>query len=288
MSSQIGSVSQLWRYPVKSLQGERVGAVELGERGVPGDRCWAVRDEERGGIRGAKRFAGLMQLSARFDEEPAPRGSSPAVVQFPDGRELATEDPRLPEELSKFLGSPVTFWPLLPAEMLEHYERGAPVHDDMERELRRVFARTEEEPLPDLSLFPEEVLRFESPPGTYFDAYPLLLLTERSLQSLGEQAPGSQFDVRRFRPNVLLDTPASGDPFPEFAWAGREVRIGDAVLEIEMECPRCVMTTHEFADLPRDPSIMRTLVQQAGGNLGVYASVKDQGRIREGDAVELL
>lgn len=288
MAETVGSVAQLWRYPVKSLQGERVSQFMLTPRGVPGDRCWAVRDEERGGIRGAKRFAKLMQLAARFDHPPQAEGSSAAVVRFPDGEEFTTADPALADRLCEFLGAHVTFWPLLPKEKLEHYRRGAPVHEDLERELRRVFARKEDEPLPDLSVFPDDVLQYESPPGTYFDAFPLLLLSDRSLETLQRQGEDSRFDVRRFRPNLLLTDCAADEPFPEFGWAGRQLQVGAARLHVEIACPRCVMTTHDFADLPRDPEIMRTLVREAGGNLGVYASVEEPGEVAEGDAVRLL
>jgi uncharacterized protein YcbX len=93
--------------------------------------------------------------------------------------------------------------------------------------------------------------------------------------------------VRRFRPNVVLDqTPEQ--PFPELAWAGRRVRLGAAVLRLTIRCMRCVMTTHGFADLPRDPGVMRALVRATDGHLGVYASVESPGRVRRGDVLALL
>lgn len=285
---EVGSVAELRRYPVKSMGGERLDAVELAAGGLPGDRAWAVRDEVRGGIRGAKKIPALMGLRARYTRPPAPTGSSPAEIALPDGSTLATGDADVHDRLSAALDHPVTLWPLLPADALDHYRRGAPAHEDFEQELRAIFGRSADEPLPDLSLFPPEVLEFESPPGTYFDAYPLLLLSEASLQRMNEKAPGSRFDARRFRPNFLITTHEIGAPFPEQAWRGRRLRIGEAVLRVTIECPRCVMVTHGFDDLPKDPAVMRALVREAGGNLGVYATVDTPGRVRVGDAVELL
>ncbi|MFP8878465.1 MAG: MOSC domain-containing protein, partial [Myxococcota bacterium] len=182
----------------------------------------------------------------------------------------------------------VTLWPLIPASELDHYRRGQAVHDDMETELRAISGRTLEEPLPDLSTFPPEILHFASPPGTYFDAFPLLVMTSTSLATLQSKAPGSRFDIRRFRPNFLIGGADDSKPFPESEWCGKRLRMGDAEIEVVMDCPRCVMTTHGLDDLPKDPEIMRTLVREAGGNLGVYAKPIRAGRIQTGDAVELL
>ena len=84
-----------------------------------------------------------------------------------------------------------------------------------------------------------------------------------------------KFDVRRFRPNILLETEEKG--FPEEKLVGQRGRLGSAILKFEIICPRCVMTTHGFNDLPKDPKIMR-LVKHNNGNLGVYAC-RDPGTI---------
>jgi uncharacterized protein YcbX len=134
-------------------------------------------------------------------------------------------------------------------------------------------------------VFPPDLFAYESPPGTYFDAFPLLLLTSASLRRLQEAAPASRVDIRRFRPNFLIETPEEG--FVELAWAGKRLRLGGALVEARIACPRCVMITHGFADLPRDPGLMRSVVRHAGGSLGVYASVVEPGPVRVGDAVAL-
>jgi len=283
---RVGRVAEIGRYPVKSMGGERLPVVEIGARGLPGDRAWAVRDEKRGGIRGAKKIPALMRLRARYPEPPAPTGSSPAEIELPDGSAVGTGDPDVAERLSRALGHPVTLWPLLPPDALDHYRRGAPTHEDLERELRAVFGRAPDEPLPDLSVLPPELLEYESPPGTYFDAFPLLLLSRASLRTLEARHPGSVFDVRRFRPNLLLDT-EEAEGFPEDAWCGERLRVGGAVLRVSIRCPRCVMTTHGFENLPRDPAVMRALVKENAGQLGVYAEVETPGPVRVGDAVEL-
>jgi len=280
----IGRLTNIFRYPVKSMGGEELTGVALADRGIPGDRAWAVRDEQRGGIRGGKRFPELMQCSARYDSDPPSAGSTPAQVTLPDGTELPIDAERMPELLSRLVDSPLTVWPLMPADMLEHYTRGAPVLEDFEAEMRRIFGRTADEPLPDLGAFPEELMRYESPPGTYFDAFPLLIMTRQSLAHLQSLAPDHQFDVRRFRPNLLIDADSS-EALPEREWVGRRLQLGDAEVEITMDCPRCVMTTHGFAGLPKDPGIMRTLVQAVDGNLGVYATVTRPGRVSVDDPV---
>ncbi len=288
--TNVGTIAEIRRYPVKSMDGEVLAATPLGARGLPGDRAWAVRDEVQGGIRGAKKIPALMRLSAVYPSPPAAEGSSPALITFPDGSTCATTDPDVNARLSRALDHAVSLWPLVPPDDREHYRRGAPTHGDFEQEMRATFARLPDEPLPDLTVFPPELFELESPVGTYFDAFPLLLMSTRALATMAERHPASRFDVRRFRPNLVLDV--AGDDatggFPETAWAGRRLRVGDAVLQVTVACPRCVMTTHGFADLPKDPGIMRALVKETGGQLGVYAAVEVPGTVRRGDTAVLL
>jgi uncharacterized protein YcbX len=282
----IGRITGIRRYPVKSMAGEELEQVGLGENGLPGDRAWAVRDEVRGGIRGGKKIPALMTCAARYEKPPADTGSSPAEIELPDGSRISTSDADAGARISEAVGHEVTLWPLMPADAVDHYLRGAPTHEDMEQELRAIFARQPDEPLPDLSIFPPEILQYESPPGTYFDAFPLLVMSEQSLAQMASVAPESRFDVRRFRPNLIVDA-AGDDPFPEQAWRGKRIRVGTAVVEITVACPRCVMTTHGFDDLAKDPKVMRALVANAEGNLGVYAKVAEPGELRVGDEIEV-
>jgi len=279
-------VEQLFRYPVKSMAGESLPSLELSARGATGDRVWAVRDEVRGGIRGGKKIPSLMTLAARFSGQPASEGSSPAIITAADGSQRETDAEDINNWLSDKLDHAVTLWPLLPADALDHYRRGAPDNEDFEAELREMFARTPDEPLPDLEIF-AEVIEYESPPGTYFDAFPILIMTKQSLATMAAHRPESAFHVDRFRPNLLLDAPGIDHPFPEATWLGQNIQIGDVTLETVAECPRCSMTTHGFGELPKDPGIMRALVQANGGNIGVYARVVSGGMVKCGDQLSV-
>jgi uncharacterized protein YcbX len=281
------TVKQLFRFPVKSMAGQAHSTLEITQRGVVGDRVWAVRDEVRGGIRGGKKIPSLMTLAARFVGEPIAEGSSSAIITAADDSERETGSEGINEWLSEKLDHPVTLWPLLPAEALDHYRRGAPDNEDFETEMRELFARNADEPLPDLEMF-AEVIDYESPPGTYFDAFPILIMTEQSLATMARHRPESVFDVDRFRPNLLLDAPNSDHPFPESQWVGQQVQVGEVVFEIIGDCPRCVMTTHGFSKLEEDPGIMRALVEAHEGNLGVYAKVVKGGRLSVGDTLTQL
>lgn len=283
-------LENIYRYPVKSMGGHRQSACELTTNGVPGDRVWALRDLERNNFKTGKRYAGLMGCTAQLLAEPSTALPSPEVqIELPNGSQLHSADSGANRELSDFLGSPVRLMALQPASNVEHYRRQAPNPDDPQSDPRAVFARTDSEPLPDLSGFPKELFEYESPLGTYFDAYPILLLSRASMASLAKVAPSSEFALARFRPTLLVDGEATaGNQFPEDAWVGKTLKIGEALLAVEIACPRCIMTTHGFGSLAKDPSIMRTLVKHHGGNLGVYAKVVQPGAIAEGDQIEVL
>jgi uncharacterized protein YcbX len=287
----LGAIESLWRYPAKSMMGDSFASLPVDERGVVGDRGWAVRDEVRGGIRGAKKIGGLMRLHARYVDEPRPGGSpQPIEITAPDGQRVRSDEGDVHERLSRFLDHRVTLCPLRPKEDLDHYRRGAPDTEDAGSELRAIFGREPDEPLPTFDGIPLDVLvEYESPPGTYFDAFPIHIVTDRSLQTLAALAPKSEFDVRRFRPNVVVavEQDVAGE-FPEQDWIGRKVGIGDAEVEVTASCPRCVMVTRDLAQLSEDRQVLRTIVRHADQNVGVYANVVRPGTLQMGAAVTLF
>ena len=286
--TKIGTVQELWRYPVKSMVGEQLAQTTIVSNGVPGDRGWALRDEAAGEIRGGKKLPGLMRCTARYLLEPGEGDVPPVEITFPDGSSVTTEDPRAAARLSEFLGRQVTLWPLQPPENRDHYRRGLPDKPDLMDELRDVFGRLPEEPLPDLSVFSQELFEFTSPVGTYFDAFPLHLLSTASLAALGADAPADRFDRRRFRPNVLIASADGERGLVDVGWTGRSLRVGEAIVQVQLPTPRCSMTMQPQPGLPKDPLTLRAIVRDGDQNLGAYATVTTPGRVAVGDAVELL
>src|SRR3954447_16161192 len=101
----VGSVAEIWRYPVKSMRGERLAQSAIGTRGLHADRMWAVRDVGLDTFTTARRWPVLLQCSARFVEDPAGRSAEPgdvleAVVTFPDGGAVSSSDAAIHDRLS--------------------------------------------------------------------------------------------------------------------------------------------------------------------------------------------
>ena len=271
----LGTVAAIFRYPVKSMLGESIESAEIQDAGIVGDRVWAVRDELRGNFMTGKRVGALMGCIGR-----SPRsGAGVPEIELPTGETFRADAPSARRRLSEYLGHRVSLWPC-ESPPVEQAPAAGPA------ELEAILARAPGEPLPDLSGIPKELLEFGGRPVKPFvDLAPLMLLTSASIATLQRSAPEAQIDVRRFRPSVTIDA-IERSRFPEQQWIGRRLRVGDSLWQVRMTCPRCVMTTHGFAELPQDPTVMRRLVSEAGGNLGVYASVERPGRIHVGDAVE--
>ncbi|MFK7895749.1 MAG: MOSC domain-containing protein [Myxococcota bacterium] len=272
----LGTIRSIHRYPVKSMLGEALDAAELDVNGIPGDRAWGARDELRADFFVGKRSAKLMSCRATYPDgtEAAPQ------IELPDGSFFRADEDEAARRVSDFVGRDVTLWPVVPEA-----RQATPKDDtDMMTEMQAMMARTPDEPAPDFSAPPPELLEVYARGGPFFDAFPLMLLSQSSIDSIAAAAPNSQIDIRRFRPSLLIDTDEPG-PFPEQAWIGRRLQIGGAVLKVQMTCARCIMTTHGFADLAKDAQIMRTLVKEAEGNLGVYVSIEEPGAIRAGDPI---
>ncbi len=288
--AQTGRVVSIWRYPVKSMAGERIPTGSLGPLGLHADRTWAVRDVELDATTSAKRLPSLMWCTARYAAEPpadAGPGRAPEVIiGFPDGLEVCSSDPSVHQTLSAYLDRDVELRALPSVSDKGAYRGPIATKSD----IRTIFGLAPDDPLPDLSMFPvrklAEISRYATPVGTYVDAYPLHLLTEQSLRAMASHSPDADFDVRRFRPTILVDWPAGGEQ-PELGWCGGILSAGTARLAPQIPTVRCVMPSHSQPGLDRDPAVTRTVAAHARRCLGVYATVAASGRITEGDVLQL-
>lgn len=265
MATTIGRVRAIWRYPVKSLRGERLESAEVTPNGLAGDRAYALRDRLAGRVMSGKRWARLFECAARYPDGPE---AAPEIV-LPDGSRLRVESAAA--ALTAWLGHDVELVRAR-ADESSQYEIAIQTVDEIEAGIDQSTA---------------DVGDFPCPPGAFFDAAPLHVLTDATIGALRASYPDGHFDVRRFRPNVFVET-GGGPALIEEGWIGRTLAIGrETRASVLMGTIRCVMTTLAQDDLPRDPRILRTVAQRAGGNAGVYATVEQPGTIRVGDAVVL-
>jgi uncharacterized protein YcbX len=269
--SSAGRVVAIWRYPVKSMLGEELNATVVTDRGLLGDRSLALVDAETGKVASAKdprRWPNLFEFRAAFLEPPVDVVSSPLPpvrITLPDGATLSTSDDEIEARLSAAVGRSV-------------------------RLARSPFAgATGEGYVLDVDWLPQrdQVFEIPIPPGTFFDCALVHLVTTATLDRLRAQAPSSRFEVRRFRPNLVIQTPEGSHGFTENDWIGHTLELGGVRLRIDRPTERCVMTTLPQSDLPKDPSVLRAAVRENEGNVGVYATVEQAGWVRRGDAVEL-
>ena len=272
----LGTIVSLWRYPVKSMMGEELNAAEVTKGGLLGDRAYALVDSADGKVASAKnprKWPQLFDFRAALADAPRTGVKAPPVrIALPDGAIVNSEQPDLHQILSKALKREVT---------LDAIAHG---HQDVVR------TAAAEEYWPDIEGLEhrDTVTDFGLPEGTFFDCAVVHLLTTATLDRLRVLYPQGRFEVRRFRPNIVVETANDGKDFVENDWIGQILAIGDAVrLSITGPCPRCVMTTLPQGDLPKDTGILRTAAQHNGANVGVYASVLQGGKVRRGDSVRL-
>ena len=270
-----GTVVGLWRYPVKSMMGEELNGAVLTERGVLGDRRFALVDAATGKVAGAKnprKWGDFFAFRAAYAEPPRAGATLPAVrLTLPDGAVATSDQPDLAQVLSRALGRDV--------ELAESQGNGA------------TAAAQAEEYWPDVDglEFRDTVTDFELPAGTFFDLAVVHLVTTATLDRLRALYPDGRFEARRFRPNVVVATDPGREGFVENEWIDRTIALGDEVrLRVTGPCPRCVMTTLAQGDLPKDTGILRAAAQHNQANVGVYADVLAPGTVRRGDRVTVL
>ncbi len=291
--SEIGDarIAELWRYPVKSMQGERIDAGDVGDAGFTGDRVYALVDPASGKVGSAKHprlWGALLECRARYAEEPTIDAPLPAVViTLPDGTETRSDDPEVDGRLSAMLGRPVLLTTVAPEgnSYLAVWPEMDGVLPDEFRAENAVEGSESEGTMTDLGL------GLASPPGTFFDVSALHVLTTATLAGLGEMEPESRFAVERYRPNVVIDT--AGAPFAENEWAGRTMRLGTELTALGIiPTMRCIMTTLAQGDLPRDNGVLRTVTRSnrieipglgTWSCVGAYAAVTGPGHVQVGD-----
>jgi len=293
-SERVGTIRALWRFPVKSMLGEELDAADLGEGGIVGDRAYALRDRETAKVASAKHpklWPNLLACRAAFVDATHPDVElRPARIELADGSSVLSDAADVDAVLSRFFGRDVelahaaqngyTIDQYHPDE--ENYDPDGHRDEVVEAQLGAAF-------------FNERGLPSAVPESSFFDLFPLSVLTTSSLDKLGELEPHSRFDARRFRMNVIVDTPARG--FVENEWLGRTLAIGDDVLlGVALPDPRCVMPSLAQEDLPKDSRILKALAQHnridVAGALypcaGVYAVAEATGTIRKGDRISLV
>jgi uncharacterized protein YcbX len=280
----IGSVGALFRFPVKSMLGQRVAEFAIGPNGVFGDRAWALRELATGRIVSAKKWAEMFRFRASYPTPPERNPAHAAIVTTPEGRDISADDPAASAAISDALGHKVRI------ERAEANKVSRALFDPA-----LVFGDTPlEQVLPSLIKYladqePPGPDDFAMPRGTFFDAAPLHLITRTTLDRMAALSGLDAFDVQRFRPNILIDNDDAGSGFIEDEWLGRRLAIGSAVtVEITIPVIRCVMTTHAQGDLPRELGVLRAVAAHHGALAGVYAKPIEFGIVRTDDPVRLL
>ena len=249
-----------------------------------GDRAYALLDTSDGKVASAKnprKWPQLFDFRAAFVDAPRAGAKMPPVrITMPNGAVISSTQSNLNRILSGVLNREVT---------LDAAGRG---HRELaESPMPNPWTPKAEEYWPDMEGldYRDTVTDFDLPEGTFFDSAVVHLLTTATLDRLRELYPQGRFEVRRFRPNVVVQTAGNVKDFVENAWIGSTVTIGEAVrLKISGPCPRCVMTTLPQGDLPKDPGILRAAAHHNKVNVGVYAAVLRGGAIRRGDPVRLV
>ena len=250
--------------------------------GVVGDRAYALIDLETGKKASAKNsdFPNMLDCRVAFVEPPQlGRGVPPVRITLSSGKSVTSDAAGADAEFSAHFGRKVRLAPV-PANYFTIHQ----TPDRREPEQRHGAAFLKASGI--ISPLPE---------GSFLDLFPMSVMTLSTLRRLGELQCQSRFDLRRFRMNLIVDTPEQG--FVENGWIGKALSVGGrAKLDVAMADPRCVMTTLAQDDLPKDTEVMRALTMHNRleipgiGRLpcaGVYAAVAEPGRLSVGDPVVL-
>jgi len=284
-------VLEIRRFPVKSMLGETPGEVDVEASGVVGDRAHALMDIETGMVASAKRprlWGNLLRFAACYTDRPG--AGEPLAIKLPDDTVVRSQSVDFDERLSSAIGRQVKLM-AAPAPDAGYEDEWPDIEGIAPQEfIQSTQTSTSEDGNP-VSTLSVGIMA----PGTFQDLAPVTIMTTAALRTAAELQPGSRWDPRRFRPNLLLDVDGMG--FIENEWVGRQMRVGQVVLSIAAPIPRCVMTTLPQEDLSADREILRTVARHnrvdVGGSgmfacLGAYAAIFEPGHVAVGDNVEVL
>lgn len=274
---QVGTIHELWRYPVKSMLGTTVNEILITERGGLGDRAWALRDVESGRIASAKKFPRLLDFRATYEIEPTRDRPGRVRIETPDGQAVNPEDPDASRLISAILGHALQFENQAHEDEKTGIDRTTVFGDVPITEMKPDWTA---ETMPDY---------FQLMKNSFFEIGPVFVLASGSVDHLRTLQGGTALiDRRRFRPTLFIDTTPDTDRFVEDDWLGGTLAIGDTLrLDDFQPTLWCVTSTLAQEELPRDLSILRTTAKEHKGCLGVYASVRSPGLARVGDPVTL-
>lgn len=288
MLYQVGTVKELWRYPVKSMEGELLDKAHIEKLGLMGDRCWAIRDENRNEISSVRKLPKLLQCTARYKNEPCLDQSNSQIphvnITLPDGVSFSSSDDNKNKHLSAYLKKDVSIWPLQPKSNWRFYRLKT---IDGQEALKKQFNTKID--LPDMAsvswLKMLELSIFATPLGRYYDVYPLHIVSSNSLEKLKSLEPEGDFQSKRFRPNIFIESSHKNANLDEFDWIGGKLHIGNTIIQCESRTVRCLMPAQPQPNLAKDTLVLRTLEKHTGRHLGINATVIKTGVIHHGDAV---
>lgn len=278
MPASMLSLASLWRYPIKSMMGEELNSAIITDNGILGDRSYALLDLETDKIVSAKnpkKWPEIFSFHARYIEAPAlEKERSPVWITLPDGRIIRTDQADAEQQLSIALKRTIGL------------RNKAAQHASLEQYWPEYEGESTE--------ISDETISVAADDGSFFDYASLHILTTASLTKLQQIYPGGRFEARRFRPNLVIATPAEQIGFVENDWVGKTLTIDGVKLLVTDPCPRCVMPTLAQGDLAKDAKILRTISEntvhvafagKALPSIGVYAQVIQPGEIRRGSMV---
>jgi hypothetical protein len=279
----LASVKEIWRYPVKGMAGEKLDNCNINAHGLEGDRVWALRDVARQEIQSCKFRAELLMCRATSRRNI----TDPHVdIAFPDGSVLGSDDPLIHQKLSDLVGHESTLERLEPNQELSFFRRYKGAKQGWLEELKGTFEREENEPYPDFSDLPQSVEEYVTVPGSFFLVSPFHIISTASLDYCKQQLPEADWNIERFRPNLIVDTGPVTNSLLEQGWIGKHITIANININCTGTTPRCGAITRAQQGFDFDKTMLRYVIKEAEQNLGIYGSIIDGGLISVGDSVE--